>query len=184
MFILGLVDGIHMILMTDGHGASLRSFMNQGGLTLVEILMVIGIIAVLASMSLSSLGNFAPSYGLKSAARELYANMHRAQREAIKQNQKCRIIFDMSHSRYAISLEAGADNDWSTIADNQNILIVQLDEYKGNIHYGRGHFSGSDPITYVDENIIFYSDGKCGPLNGYVYLENNDGKGIKIGSMS
>ena len=160
------------------------------GMTLIELMIVIAILAIMAGMTMSALGKYIPDYRLQSAARELYANMHKAKSEAIKRNTKCRIVFDVNNSQYAISLDGGSDDTLSTIEDNENLKIVRLNKYK-SIEYGSGKalFDATDdkdtiPSDYVSfgYNIVTFNAHGTGNA-GYVYLENTNHKSYAIGTL-
>src|SRR6056297_3144511 len=117
----------------------IKSYLKQNqGVTIIELLIVIAIIAILASFSASSFVNNIADYRLNSAARELMTNMYKAKMEAIKQNTSCRVVFDTNNERYAISIKNGDDGVWSSIDDNDNLKIVNLSEYYSGIEYGGG----------------------------------------------
>ena len=153
------------------------------GLTLIEIIVVLGILAILAGMSASNLGDFIPDYQLRQVAQDLYSNMHFAKMEAIKRNENVRIVFDVSGSRYAISVDDDGEGNWNNIDENENLKIVNLDKYNGNVTFGRGINNFDDPVTYDNDNIIFDSSGSCGPLNGSIYLYNKKDSVYKVASL-
>ncbi len=151
----------------------------QQGLTLMELMVVIAILAIMAGMSMSALSEYIPDYRLQSAARELYANMHKAKMEAMKRNQDVRIVFDVANSRYAINYE---DNDGNTV----NINVVNFSKYDNDVSYGIGDadFKGSSEnvVSYDDNFFSFKPTGTC-TKSGYVYLTNRKGSAFAIGTL-
>ena len=155
------------------------------GLTLIEVIVVLGILAILAGMSATNLGDFIPDYQLRQAAQDLHSNMHLAKMEAIKRNADVKIVFDVSSSKYAVSLDKGTDNDWQTIADNTNLKVVKLGEYSDQVSYGIGdaQFKGThDVVSYDPDRASFGPAGTCG--SGYTYLSNSKGNAFAVGTLT
>lgn len=67
---------------------------NNKGFSLVELMVVIGIVAILGAIGIPSMMSWLANKGLQSAARDLYSNMRRAQSTAVKNNRNCAITFD------------------------------------------------------------------------------------------
>jgi len=149
------------------------------GLTLMELMIVIAILAIMAGMSMSALGNYIPDYRLQSAARELYANMHKAKMEAIKRNQDVDVDFEVSNSRYVVSFEDKDGND-------VNINVVNFSKYDNDVSYGIGNadYKGSSEnvVSYDNNFFSFKASGRC-TKSGYVYLTNSKGNAFAIGTL-
>ena len=168
-----------------------KNINGRNGLTLIELLVVVAILAILAGMSISALGEYIPDYRLQNAARELYTNMHKAKMEAIKRNSDVRIVFDVDDSRYAVSLNSGDDDKLSTITDNDNLEIVSLSKYD-QVGYGSGKASfdattekkslPEDNVSFGSNMVLFNSYGTGDA--GYVYIENSNGDSYAVGSLS
>ncbi len=67
---------------------------NNKGFSLVELMVVIGIVAILGAIGIPSMISWLQNKGLQSAARDLYSNMRKAQSMAVKNNRNCAVTFD------------------------------------------------------------------------------------------
>lgn len=83
-----------------------HKFSKNQGITLLEILLVINIIAILASLSIPSFFNNIADYRLKSAVRELVSDIQKSRAEAIKYNSN--VIIDFNPGNYTNSGEVGS----------------------------------------------------------------------------
>ncbi|EKD35591.1 MAG: hypothetical protein ACD_75C01850G0002 [uncultured bacterium] len=87
------------------------------GFTLVETMIVIVIIAILASIAFPAMSTWIPNYKLKAAAQELHASMQRAKAMAVKSNRNVGMEFvtvgcppEGGSYRFFIDDGAGAGN--------------------------------------------------------------------------
>jgi prepilin-type N-terminal cleavage/methylation domain-containing protein len=92
---------------------------NKSGFTLMELMVVIGIIAVLAALLAPNFIGWMPQYRLKSAVMELGARVQQARLAAIKENQNCTMSFNTGNHTYNI-----------TCLDN---MTVDLTDYGPNV---------------------------------------------------
>jgi len=77
------------------------------GFTLVELMVTIGLFAILAGIAIPGFSKWLPGYHLKSAARDFFSNLQLAKLEAIKQNINCTIDVDPGWKSYSINREDG-----------------------------------------------------------------------------
>lgn len=66
---------------------------DDSGFTIVEIMIVIVIVAILASIAFPGMSKWIPNYKLKAAAQELHASMQRAKGMAVKSNRNVGMEF-------------------------------------------------------------------------------------------
>ena len=71
---------------------------SERGVTLVEVILVVAIVAIMSGMAITSLTP--RDAELKSAAYELSTNLMQARLRAIKQNEKVRVDFDTGNESY------------------------------------------------------------------------------------
>jgi type IV fimbrial biogenesis protein FimT len=70
--------------------------MNKKGVTLVELIVVMVIIAILASLTVPSIGAWLPNYRLRSATRDIVSTMRDAQMKAVKTGNQYRVSFNIA----------------------------------------------------------------------------------------
>jgi prepilin-type N-terminal cleavage/methylation domain-containing protein len=70
--------------------------MNKKGVTLIELIVVMVIIAIGSLLFIPNIGGWMPSYRLRSAARDIASTMRTAQMKAISTNFKYQVSFPSS----------------------------------------------------------------------------------------
>ena len=68
--------------------------MNKKGVTLIELIVVMVIIAIGATLMVPGIGRWLPNYRLRSATRDIVSTMRTAQMKAISQNLQYRVSFN------------------------------------------------------------------------------------------
>ena len=162
----------------------------ESGITLLEILAVLVIMAVLAATAIPTFSVWLPNYRLKRAARDLYSNLQLAKMGSVNNNTDWAVIFNNASApgTYAIATSPGEDGDWEGPGGDDTIeKIVDLSGYKG-VRYGHGTagvaLGGTfdDEITYNNDRAVFNSRGTCSA--GYVYLQNERNTVYAVGTRS
>ncbi|RLA97333.1 MAG: prepilin-type cleavage/methylation domain-containing protein [Deltaproteobacteria bacterium] len=168
-----------------------EKILNEKGITLIEIMVVIGILAIVSAFAYPNFKNWLPGYRLKQAARNLFSDMQKVRMNAIKRGINMAIVFDTTNNRYLICSSAGADGNWSTLSDNTVDETVDLTSYKSGIRYGHGNattaLGGSfdtDNVTFPNNTVIFTPRGVLGSGGGYCYIENEKDSTYAIGALT
>jgi type IV fimbrial biogenesis protein FimT len=78
----------------------------HGGFTMVELMVVIGIIAILATIAVPNIISWLPNYRVKAAARDMVSNFQKARMEAVKTNTD--VIITFTTGAYAPSGQVGS----------------------------------------------------------------------------
>ena len=164
----------------------------QQGFTLAEVIMVLAIIGILAAIAIPNFLSWLPNMRLKAAARDLYSSMQKARAEAIKTNRDWAIVFDTANNRYVLCSSPGADNSWSTLADNTAVETIDLTNYKSGIGYGHGTITGNNSVTGETiptdnvsyNNNVLVVNSRATSNAGYVYLHNQDNTVFAVGTQS
>jgi len=74
-------------------GYMLMKQMNKKGVTLIELVVVMGIIAIGAMLLIPNIGAWLPNYRLRSATRDVVSTMRTAQMKAVSTNTQYQVLF-------------------------------------------------------------------------------------------
>jgi prepilin-type N-terminal cleavage/methylation domain-containing protein len=164
------------------------------GLTIIELVVVMSILAVMVLISIPNIGRWLPRYRLRSAVRDVASTMQLARLGAIKDNKEWAIQFDTNAQTYRVLSDDGADAAWGTADDvgykgdvsPWSQSTRRLADYR-NVNFGDNGYGSwfmgvgvGDGITFSNNRVEFRPDGTAGPslFNGIVgsaYLQNNRG---------
>jgi prepilin-type N-terminal cleavage/methylation domain-containing protein len=81
---------------------------NESGVTFLELMVVIGIMAILASIAIPGFLGWLPQYRMRSAADEVLSTLQHAKLRAIRENDIVSVRFDFATDRYTAFLDNGA----------------------------------------------------------------------------
>lgn len=168
-----------------------KNIYDHSGLTLIELVVVVAILAIMAGMSISALDEYIPDYRLNTAVRELITDLKKAKSEAIKRNVYVVAVFSPGAyspeggiGSYMIFVDDGSGNGESKnfIHDgDEEILVTKI--MPQNVCKYDASFT---TIDSKNDKLLFSSLGL--PLIkeqnkfiiGSIYLRNNKGKYYKI----
>lgn len=159
----------------------------NSGMTLVEVLVVIAIIAVLSIVSGTFLLKYGPVYELRSAARSVYAELQNAKISAIRSKRSWGVVFTEANSTMTIFSNSGADGNFTATADNTFFKSVNLGGFKYGVQIGHGNattqvggggFGAGDDVTFAGDLLVFDPRGTSNP--GFVYVQNERGESHAI----
>jgi type IV fimbrial biogenesis protein FimT len=102
---------------------------NNKGFTVIELLTVIGIIAVMASIAVPNFIRWRNNSQLSRATQNLYSNFQSAKSQAARSNTLCSITFDTVAGNYTVFVDD--DQDLTLDAGEQVIRTVNWSEYPG-----------------------------------------------------
>ena len=163
------------------------------GLTIIELIVVMCILAVMVLIAIPNIGRWLPRYRLRSAIRDVASSMQLARLGAIKENKEWAIQCNINGQSYTILSDDGPDGTWGTADDvgfkgdtsPWTLSTRSLADYRnvsfGDNGYGSWFAGGvGDGVTFVNNRVEFRPDGTAGPdlfngIVGSVYLQNNRG---------
>jgi prepilin-type N-terminal cleavage/methylation domain-containing protein len=79
--------------------------MNQRGVTLIELIIVMVIIAIGAVLTTPNINGWMPNYRLRNATRDVTSTMRLAQFKAVSNNTNYQIVFDTVHDSYILQYQ-------------------------------------------------------------------------------
>jgi len=182
------------LLMMKGKAIMKGTMRRTQGLTIIELVVVMCILAVMVMISIPNIGRWLPRYRLRGAIRDVASAMQLARLGAIKENREWAIQFDTNAQTYTVLRDNGPDGAWGTAddvgykgdADPWDQSTRRLVDYRnvifGDNGYGSWFFGAGvgDGVTFSNNRVEFKPDGTAGPdlwngVVGSVYLQNNRG---------
>jgi prepilin-type N-terminal cleavage/methylation domain-containing protein len=107
--------------------------MNRKGITLIELIVVMVIIAIGALLIAPNIGAWLPHYRIRSAARDLVSTMRVAQLKSISNNLRYQISFDIGNNSYILQYQ-NTGGAWVNDGTVQTLPTgVQFNTTFGNI---------------------------------------------------
>jgi prepilin-type N-terminal cleavage/methylation domain-containing protein len=127
---------------------------NNEGVTLVELVVVLVIVAIMAGLLVPNIGAWLPNYRLRSATRDIVSTMRTAQMKAVSNNVQYRINFNAveigAANSYVLQRDSGAGvflNDGAVQTLPTGITISSNLFPAGRAVFNRDSTSSSGSIT-------------------------------------
>jgi type IV fimbrial biogenesis protein FimT len=144
----------------------------QKGFTLVELMVVIGILAVLGAVALPAITRTIPNYQLRAAARELVIDFKKAKLEAVKRGRTVILKFTPetpgspdAGGSYRVFVDMDDNGDWTSGVD----LEISTVTMPPNVR-----LPGGSDLTFTG-NEGGYNNRGLPTKTGRVTLKNRDG---------
>ena len=146
----------------------------DSGFTLIEVMVVIGVIAILAALAVPNFNRWMPKRRLSAASQDILSAMQYTRSRALRDNASVGLLFDDVNDTYSVFVDNGAganagnaiqDGDEPTIRSGQMPTGIDLVD-----------------TTLTDDEVFFDSRGLLNNAGGIVNLRNtlNKTKAIEI----
>jgi Tfp pilus assembly protein FimT len=127
---------------------------NKKGSMLTDLLVVLGIIALLSTISIPYLRRYQPNLKLNAAARNLTTDLRYAQQLTITEQKVHQVVFDLNNDSYQIQKIDVATTTIKTVALESEISIKQINDLTGDKvvfnYYGGVSQSGQIILTNIN----------------------------------
>jgi Tfp pilus assembly protein FimT len=148
---------------------------SQNGFSLIEVLVLCGIIGIISAIAVPTITPMMKSYRLNSAANEMASVIQLARMTAIGQNANSVVTFNTGSQTYSAFSDngngGGTINDGIQEGTEPTIKTVNIaSAYSGQVTFSTPSFGAT---------LTFNSQGSCNP-SGTVSLQNSIGKVIQI----
>ena len=92
----------------------------QSGFTLIEMMIVIAVFAIVASIAIPNFMSLLPGIRLNGAARQVMGDLMAARMKAVKLNQRTKVFFDTNGYQYKICNDADSN---ATVDDGEGDVV-------------------------------------------------------------
>jgi len=177
-------------------GSSGLTFRSQAGFTMMEVLVVIIILGILASLAIPGFARWLPNYRLRGAARDLYSNFQLAKAGAIKDRVEWAVRFTNANTYEvwsALDPDTPSQNrGWNSFSATDDTLVktVSLPAYGSNVACGAGSASfdvvTGGAITPVPASPVYFNSRGFTTNNTavFAYLTNSKNTSYAVGTWA
>jgi len=122
------------------------------GITLIELVVVMAIIAIGAVLLAPSIGSWVPNYRLRSAARDIVSTLRTAQMKAISVNTTYQVSFAPGSGTYVLQYQttAGFVNEGAVQTLPPGIVISGITFPGNNAQFNTNSTSSTGSITLIN----------------------------------
>jgi len=131
----------------------------ESGFTLIEMMVVIAVLAIIASIAIPAFMTLLPGMRLNGAARQVMGDLMAARMKAVKENNNFRVHY---LSAYTYQIIDDDDNSGSANGGEWTVTKDIRDNYPDGVRF-----------YHSTNNVIFYPRGNASPAT--LYLETSDG---------
>ncbi len=125
---------------------------NQGGVTLVELLVVVAILSILGGITGIFLLKYLPEYRLRSAVSTMSQDLRQAQMGALKRMRPWAFSVDTGAHTYSV-VDSGPDESLNATADNVTIKTINLTAYEDEIRFAGANSTSFNADGMADNSV-------------------------------
>ena len=140
--------------------------MDYAGFSLIEMMVVLGIIALIVGMSLPYFGRFNSGSGIRAAARQISSLLYTGRSLAITHRRPYAVVFNVSEGEVTIQDAVSSERVDKRYHIPATISLENPD--------------GSDPISFKDDRVIFTPTGGVSGETGTLWLKDKKENAISI----
>ena len=130
----------------------------ESGFTLIEVMIVIAVLTIMASIAVPNFMSLLPGMRLNGAARQVMGDLMAARMNAVKENNEFKVFY-LNNYQYRILDDD--DNDGNVDGGEWTVIKDIRDNYTDNVRF-----------YHSTNNVIFYPRGNASPAT--LYLETSD----------
>jgi prepilin-type N-terminal cleavage/methylation domain-containing protein len=129
----------------------IKNMRNNSGMTIIELMVVIGILAILAGIAIPGFIGWLPNYRLRSAADEVQSTLQNARLRAVRENAIVSVNFDTTtnHERYLAFVDNDAWPNAGAGIQNAGEVTVKSGQMPAGIDLQTANFNG---LAFVQFN--------------------------------
>ena len=136
------------------------------GFSLIEMMVVLGIIALIVGMSLPYFGRFSSGSGIRAAARQISSLLYTGRSLAITHRKPYAVVFNVSDGEVTIQDAASSETGDKRYHIPTAISLENPD--------------GLDPVSFKDDRVIFTPTGGVAGETGTLWLKDRKNNTVSI----